>query len=155
MVVSSLQKYKAVCRQTHKYLYVHKAYKHQSYKMGASQGATYHPVHSSSISRTLRRQENRTAFSCYGDSFRGHPTPIRKIFLVPPRAVRGRKKKKKKSTCLFYPLSLFIYYQIRATTDTILRVVIILIILQPGLQLLSCLQEKCFVLDWAANKSRL
>lgn len=75
MVVSPIQKYKAVCWQTRKYLYIHKACTHQSYRMEQVKGLHTTPCTvAAGISHTVRRQENRTALSGYGDSFQGHPS---------------------------------------------------------------------------------
>lgn len=70
MVFSSTQKYEAACWQPQKYLYVHKAYEHQSYRTEEVKGLRTAPCTAGAgISQTIRRQKNQTALSGYGDSF--------------------------------------------------------------------------------------
>jgi len=90
MVAASIQKFQIVCWQTQKYLYTHKASKHQSYRMAQAKGLRTTPCTvAAGISHTVRSQENGTALSGYGNPFQSHPSccpksPTHRTLPVPP-----------------------------------------------------------------------
>lgn len=114
MVVSSIQKYKAVCWQTQNYLYIHKAYKHQSYRMEQVKGwRTTACTVAAGISHTVKEtRQQDSSFGLWGFLPRP-PLLLTKFSQCPQQLSRAGRNQ-----CVLFPfLSLFIH-QTRATTDT-------------------------------------